>query len=253
MLKIRVIPVLLLKNNRMVKPIRFGKSGERDVGSPVTTAHIYDSQDADELIFLDIEATSSGRAFLTKTLKNVARDCFLPITAGGGIRSLEAIRELLFCGADKVSINTYVVENPSFITEAAAMFGQQCIVVSIDVKKGDAYEVYTERGTRATGLDPVTWARRVAELGAGEILLTSIDQEGTFKGYDLELTRRVADAVRIPVIINGGAGTRQHFVDAVQEGHASAVAGSSIFHFSDSSITQIKSFMYNAGIPIRPI
>lgn len=254
MLKVRVIPVLLLKRKRMVKPVRFGAGGERDVGWPTTTARIYNSQDADELMFLDIDATAESKEFLTATLSDVAKDCFVPITAGGGVRSLKTIQDILASGADKVSLNTYALERPSFITEAADRFGRQCIVVSIDARKtAKGYEVCAERGTKATGRDAAAWAREAANLGAGEILITSIDNEGTQSGYDLELTRRIADAVHVPVIANGGAGTRQHFVDGVRLGGASAVAGSSIFHFTDSNITQIKSFMYNAGLPIRPI
>ncbi len=255
MLKVRVIPVLLLKDERLVKPIKFGEGGERDVGWPVTTARIYNSQDADELIFLDVEASMHGREFLASTLREIASDCFVPITAGGGIRSLKAIQDVLSLGADKVSINAYAVENPAFITEASERFGAQCIVVSIDVRKkvDGSCEVFTHRGTVPTGLEPVEWAKRVAELGAGEILLTSIDREGTLSGYDLELTRLVSESVRIPVIAHGGAGTRQHFVDAVQQAGVSAVAGASIFHFSDSNLSQVKSFMYNAGLPVRPV
>ncbi|OGG79571.1 imidazole glycerol phosphate synthase subunit HisF [Candidatus Kaiserbacteria bacterium RIFCSPLOWO2_01_FULL_54_13] len=255
MLKVRLIPVLLLKGGRMVKPVQFGSGGERDVGWPITTARIYNSQDADELIFLDIEASQIGRNFLLDTLREVARECFVPLTAGGGIRDLETIREMLAAGADKVSVNSYAVESPSFIEKAADMFGSQCIVVSIDAKKRDdgTYEVFTNRGRSASGLLVVEWAKRAAELGAGELLITSIDREGTLEGYDLDLVSMVADSVVIPVIANGGAGTRQHFVDAVRKGHASAVAASSIFHFTDSNLTQVKSFIYNAGIPIRSV
>ncbi|MEK7478406.1 MAG: glycosyl amidation-associated protein WbuZ [Patescibacteria group bacterium] len=255
MLKIRIIPVLLLKNNRMVKPINFGEKGERDVGFPVTTARIYDSQGADELVFLDITATEDGRNFLLDTLSGVARDCFVPLTVGGGIRSIEAINDLLSSGADKVAINTYAVENPSFITEAANKFGGQCIVVSIDVKKNDRgiYEVFINQGKKATGLDAVEWAKKVEKLGAGEILLTSIDREGMMVGYDLDLIKIISEAVSIPVIANGGAGTRQHFADAIKIANASAVAASSIFHFSDSNLSQVKSFLNNSGISVRPI
>lgn len=239
----------------MVKPINFGEKGERDVGFPVTTARIYDSQGADELVFLDITATEDGRNFLSDTLSGVARDCFIPLTVGGGIRSIEAIKDLLSSGADKISINTYAVENPLFITEAANRFGGQCIVVSIDAKKNELgiYEAFTHQGKKATGLDVVQWAKKVEKLGAGEILLTSIDREGTMSGYDLDLIKLVSEAVSIPVIANGGAGTRQHLVDAVKIANASAIAASSIFHFSDSNISQVKSFLDNAGIPIRSI
>lgn len=239
----------------MVKPIRFGEGGERDVGWPVTTSRIYNSQDADELIFLDVTATTDGRMFLLDTLRQVAENCFVPLTAGGGIRSVEDIREILKVGADKISINTAAVDRPNLIKEAAEKFGSQCVVVSIDARKilENKYEVFIHGGRQSTGLDPVDWAKKVVEHGAGEILLTSIDNEGTMQGYDIALIRMVSEAVSVPVIANGGAGTRQHFVDAIQLGRASAVAASSVFHFSDSNITQVKSFMYNAGIPIRPI
>lgn len=253
MLKVRVIPVLLLKSGRMVKPKQFGGLGERDVGFPATTARIYDSQDADELIFIDITATDVGRSFLVDTLRDVSENCFVPITAGGGIRTIDDIAELLRAGADKIVINTSAILNPQFIHEAAAHFGSQCVVVAIDVRKiNDRYIVFTDGGRRDTGLELCAWAERVAALGAGEIFLTSIDHEGMMDGYDLEALRRVVSAVSIPVIINGGAGTRQHFVDAVSRG-ASAVGASSVFHFSDSNLTQVKSFLYNAGVSVRPI
>ena len=255
MLKIRLIPILLLKNGRMVKPIRFGEGGERDVGWPITTARIYDSQDADELIFLDIAATTDGKKVLLDTLHEVASSCFIPLTAGGGVRTVDDIKEILQAGADKAAINTAAVEHPEFVQEAAKKFGSQCIVVSIDVRESMAgsYDVFTYGGKKATGREVVSWAKEVATRGAGEILLTSIDREGTMIGYDLDLVRMVAGAVQIPVIANGGAGTRQHFVDAIELGGASAVAASSVFHFSDSNLTQVKSFMFNAGLATRPI
>lgn len=237
----------------MVKPIKFGEVGERDVGWPATTARIYDSQDADELILLDITAANEGRAFLLNTLREVAENCFVPLTAGGGIRTTGDIGEIIKAGADKVSINTAAVRNPELIHDGARRFGSQCIVVSIDARKNASgtYEVFTNGGKEPTGLDPLTWAKEAVAHGAGEILLTSIDREGTMAGYDLDLIKSIADNVPVPVIANGGAGTRQHFVDAVKVGHASAVAGSSIFHFSDSSLNQVKSFLYNSGVPIR--
>ena len=255
MLKNRLIPVLLLKNNRMVKPIRFGDGGERDVGHPVSTAKIYDSQDADELIFLDINATGEGRAFLLDTLQDVAENCFVPLTAGGGVRSLSDISDILKAGGDKVSINSAAVENPDFIREASRKFGSQCIVVSIDAREvfPGKYEAFIDRGRKATGIDVVSLAKRSADLGAGEILITSIDREGTMVGYDLALIKLISASVNIPIIANGGAGTRQHFVDAINLAGASAVAASSVFHFSDSNLTQVKSFIYNTGVPIRPI
>ena len=255
MLKVRLIPVLLLKKGRMVKPIKFGEGGERDVGWPITTAQIYDSQDADELVFLDVEAGKQGRGFLLDTLEKVAEKCFVPVTAGGGVATLEDFRELLKAGADKVSINTAAMERPELIREAANKFGSQCVVVSIDVRETAPghYEVFTSGGKNPTGLEVAVWAKQAAELGAGEILLTSIDKEGTMAGYDLELIKKVSDAVKIPVIANGGAGNRQHFVEAVNIGRASAVAASSVFHFSDSNLTQVKSYIFNAKVAIRPI
>lgn len=239
----------------MVKPKQFGLQGERDVGFPTTTARIYNSQDADELIFLDISASSEGRNFLIETLNEVSKDCFVPLTAGGGLKNIDDIQQVLRNGADKISINTEAVKNPNFILDASKKFGSQCIVVSIDVKetRPGNYEVFTNRGKNSTGLDPVMWAKQVTDLGAGEILLTSIDREGTMSGYDLNLIKMVSDAVTVPIIANGGAGTRQHFVDAIKKSNASAVAASSVFHFSDSNITQVKSFIFNSGISIRPI
>lgn len=255
MLKVRLIPVLLLKCGRMVKPIKFGEGGERDVGWPLTTARIYDSQDADELVFIDMTATEDGRNFLLDTLREVAVNCFVPLAAGGGVRTIEDIHEILRAGADKILINTAAVENPEFISVAAKIFGNQCIVVSIDVRRTPRgrYVVWTHGGRKKTDYEAVRWAKEAARRGAGEILLTSIDREGTMAGYDLELIRIVTRAVSIPVIANGGAGSRQHFVDAIKIGRASAVAASSVFHFSDSNLTQVKSFIYNSGIPIRPI
>ena len=239
----------------MVKPIRFGQGGQRDVGSPVSTAKIYDSQDADELIFLDANAADEGRAFLLDTLREVAKDCFVPLTAGGGVRSIGDIHEILKAGADKVSINTAAVEDPDFIRKSSKIFGSQCIVVSIDAREASygKYEAFIHGGNKATGIEVSSLAKKAAELGAGEILITSIDKEGTMTGYDLDLVKIITNGVSIPVIANGGAGTRQHFVDAVNIANASAVAASSVFHFSDSNLTQVKSFMYNAGLPIRPI
>lgn len=254
MLKVRVIPVLLLKKGRMVKPKQFGAKGVRDVGWPTTTARIYNSQDADELIFLDIDATSQSRKFLLETLREVAKNCFIPLTAGGGIKTLSYIKEILAAGADKISINTIAVEKPNFIKAASKRFGNQCITVAIDVKKvaSGKYEVFTHGGKRSTGFDPVTFAKLAIKNGAGEILLTSIDNEGMMKGYDLDLLKLFSD-LPVPLIAHGGAGDRQHFVDAVKIGHASAVAAASIFHFSDSNLTQVKTFMHNSGIPVRPI
>lgn len=235
----------------MVKGVRFGDF--RDVGAPVTTAKIYDAQGADELIFLDIEASTEGRGTIIDVVSKVADECFMPLTAGGGVRSLADFRRLLLAGADKVSINTAAVESPGLITEAARQFGAQCVVVSIDSKAGAGGrpEVHTHAGRRPAGLDPVEWARKAASLGAGEILITSVDREGTREGYDLELTRRVAEAVDVPVIANGGVGSLQHFVDGLIDGKASAVAAASIFHFTDQSVIKSKTFMKQAGIDVR--
>jgi len=253
MLKVRLIPVLLLKNGRMVKPKQFGRSGERDVGFPITTANIYNSQDADELIFLDINATTESRSFLTNTLTEVSKKCFIPLTVGGGIKNIQDVETLLRNGADKISINSAAIENPELIRNCSKKFGSQCIVISIDVKKNKSnqYEVFSHRGKNPTGLDPVIWAKTCVEKGAGEILLTNIDREGMMQGYDLELTKTISDSVSVPVIANGGAGTREHFVEAIKIGKASAVAASSIFHFTDSNLTQVKSFISNSGISIR--
>src|SRR3989344_1105636 len=250
MLKVRVIPVLLLRDGRMVKPKQFGAGGERDVGYPATTARIYDSQNADELVFIDLSA-GAGRAFLLDTLKEIAQQCFIPITAGGGIRSLDDVQEVLKSGADKVSINTEALRRPEFITEIAKRYGSQCVVVSIDVRKENGvYEVYCRGGAERAGWTAVAWAKEAAQRGAGELLLTSIDNEGMMGGYELALIKEVSAAVTIPVIAHGGSGNRQDFVDAVWAG-SSAVAAASIFHFSDSNLSQVKSFMHNAGLPVR--
>ena len=253
MLKPRLIPVLLLKNGRMVKPVQFGAGGERDVGWPVTTAKIYNSQDADELIFIDISSGAAKESFLEDTLRKVSEHCFIPLTAGGGVLSIEDFGKLLRAGADKVSINTAAFLNPNLITEAARIFGSQCVVLSIDARKvgENKYVVCTDGGKTTSDRDVISWAKEGVEKGAGEILLTSIDKEGTMKGYDIDLVRLVADAVSVPVIANGGAGHRAHFVEAIYEGHASAAAASSVFHFSDSNIPQVKLFMKNAGVPVR--
>lgn len=254
MLKVRLIPILLLKNGRMVKPIRFGMDGERDVGSPVTTAIVYNSQDADELVFIDINERQDGRGFLSSVLRDVAAKCFVPLTAGGNIRTIDDITEILQSGADKVSINRAALERPEFITEVATRFGSSCTVVSIDAKKvGDHYEVFRDRGRNPTGRELVAWAKEVADRGAGEILLSSIEREGTMEGYDIEMIMQVTEAVSIPVIANGGVGTREHFVDAVKIARASGLGASSVFHFSDSNLTQVKSFLLGRGIEMRPI
>ena len=265
MLKKRLIPCLLLKNGRCVKGVQF--KDFRDTGHPISNAKIYDSQGADELIFLDINATNEGREPLFDIVRTAAEQCFMPLCAGGGISAVEHIHKMLLAGADKVAINTAAVENPALITEGAKIFGAQCIVVAIDVRKvqessgspvspaepemGGKYEVFTHSGTKATGMDPVEWAKKAVSLGAGELLVTSIDHEGMRKGYDLELTRAVADAVNAPVIASGGVGSLQDLVDGITLGHASAVSCGSILHFTDQSVIKAKAYMKNAGLDVR--
>ncbi|MBI4347019.1 MAG: imidazole glycerol phosphate synthase subunit HisF [Elusimicrobia bacterium] len=251
MLKNRLIPVLLLNAGRMVKGVRFGEF--RDVGHPVTTARVYDAQGADELVFLDIQAAREGRGTLADVVMQVAEGCFMPLTVGGGVRSIDDFRRLLKAGADKVSINTAAVERPALISEAAAVFGAQCVVVSIDAKRNaeGRREVATYAGTKFTGLEPVAWAKEAARLGAGELLITSVDHEGAMKGYDLELTRQVAEAVDIPVVAHGGVGTLEHLAQGLREGKASAVAAASIFHFTDQSVIKAKTYLKQAGVEVR--
>jgi cyclase len=233
----------------MVKGVRFGEY--RDVGYPLTTARVYDAQGADELLFLDISATSEKRQTLLEVVSRTADNCFMPLTVGGGVRTLADVRALLLAGADKVAINTEAVLRPEFVREAADRFGSQCVVVSIDVKGSLAGRVWTHAGRTPTVLEPVAWARRVASLGAGEILLTSIDREGTRTGYDLDLTRAVADNVDVPVVASGGVGRLDHLVDGVTVGHASAVAAASIFHFTDQSVIKARAYMRQAGLEMR--
>jgi cyclase len=250
MLKARIIPSLLLREGRCVKGVQF--QNFRDTGNPVTAAKIYDAQGADELLFLDITASTEKRKILFDVVTRTAEECFMPLCVGGGIRTVEDIRKLLLSGADKVSINTAAVERPEFINEAAEVFGNQCIVASIDVRKQDGkYEVYSHCGTTATGLDAVKWAKEAVAQGAGELLVTSIDREGTRKGYDLELISSIADAVEVPVIASGGVGTLQDLVDGIKKGHASAVCAASIFHFTDQNIIKARTYMKQAGIDVR--
>lgn len=251
MLKTRLIPSLLLADGRCIKGVRFGEY--RDVGHPVTAAKVYEAQGADELLFLDIHAASEQRSTLLDIVQQTAEQCFMPLTVGGGVKSVDDIRTLLRTGADKVSINTAALANPDLITEGASEFGDQCIVVAIDHAGDDTgvQRVATGRGGEVTDIDVVDWAVRAAELGAGEILLTSVEQEGTREGYDVATVRRVADAVTIPVIAAGGAGSLQDLVDVVTEGHASAVAAASIFHFTDQSPIKAHSFMKQAGLDVR--
>ena len=253
MLHVRLIPTLTLKDGRIIKTLQFDRY--RDVGHPVTSGKVYDSQDVDELIFLDIISTQEGREPNWKIISAFAEECSMPLTIGGGVAALEHIRKLLQIGADKVSINSAAARRPDFIREAADMFGGQCIVVSIDAKKRESgdYEVLIDGGYEATGLDPVSWAQQAEEMGAGEILLTSIDREGTMMGYDVELIDAVVAAVGIPVIANGGAGILYDLVEAVQTGGASAAACASIFHFTDNKPIKARAFMRQHGVHVRPV
>ncbi|MFN4163316.1 MAG: imidazole glycerol phosphate synthase subunit HisF [Ferrovibrio sp.] len=250
-LKVRVIPCLDVKDGRVVKGVNFVNL--RDAGDPVEQATVYDAAGADELTFLDITASSDARDTLYDVVARTAERCFMPLTVGGGVRVVEDVRKLLLAGADKTSINTAAVNRPEFVREAAEKFGSQCVVVAIDARNvgPGKWEVFTHGGRNATGLDAVEWARRMAAYGAGEILLTSMDRDGTEKGFDLNLTRAVADAVNIPVVASGGVGNLDHFVDGVVQGHASAVLAASIFHFGRHSIAEAKQHMAAAGIPVR--
>ncbi len=253
----RIIPCLDVKDGRVVKGVRF--EGLRDAGDPVEAAAAYDAQGADELAFLDITASAEGRGILLEVVRRTAEAVFMPLTVGGGVRTLEEIRLLLRSGADKVSINTAAVERPAFVEDAARRFGSQCVTVAIDAKRvggpprpgRSGWEVFTHGGRRPTGLDAVEWARRVADLGAGEILLTSMDRDGTRLGYDLELTRTVARAVPVPVVASGGVGSLEHLYEGLAIGEASAVLAASIFHYGEVTVGEAKAFLASRGIPVR--
>ena len=246
----RVIPCLDVTAGRVVKGVNFVSL--RDAGDPVEIAARYDSEGADELTFLDITASSDERDILLHVIEAVASKVFIPLTVGGGVRKVEDVRRLLNAGADKVSINTSAVQNPELVREASGIVGNQAIVVAIDAKKkGASWEVYTHGGRKATGLDAVAWAKRMAEAGAGEILLTSMDRDGTREGFDLGLTRAVRDAVRVPLVASGGAGSADHFAEGVLSGGANAVLGASVFHFGDLTVRQVKEHMRNRGIEVR--
>ncbi len=253
MLKTRIIPCLDVDNGRVVKGVNFVDIV--DAGDPVEQAKIYNAQGADELCFLDITATHQGRDTIIHMVEQVADEVFIPLTVGGGISEISHIRNLLNAGTDKVSINSAAVKNPDFVKEASDKCGSQCIVVAIDAKAkedgSEGWEIFTHGGRKGTGIDAVEWAVKMAEYGAGEILLTSMDRDGTKQGFNLPLTRAISDAVRIPVIASGGVGHLQHLVDGVKEGHASAVLAASIFHFGEYTIKQAKDAMREAGIAVR--
>ncbi|MDP7342359.1 MAG: imidazole glycerol phosphate synthase subunit HisF [Alphaproteobacteria bacterium] len=251
MLKMRIIPCLDVHDGRVVKGVNFVDLV--DAGDPVEQARIYDAQGADELCFLDITATHEGRESMYEVIRRTAEMCFMPLTVGGGVRNTEDVRKLLLAGADKVSINTAAVKRPEFVGEAAEKFGRQCIVVAIDAKESGPgrFEIFTHGGREPTGIEAIGWARRMTELGAGEILLTSMDRDGTKLGFDIELTRAVADAVGVPVIASGGVGVLDHLVAGITEGHATAVLAASIFHFGEHSIGEAKAHMRAAGIAMR--
>ena len=251
MLKTRIIPCLDVKDGRVVKGVNFVDLV--DAGDPVAQARIYDEAGADELCFLDITASHENRDTLYDVVRGTAEQCFMPLTVGGGVRNVDDIRKLLLAGSDKVSINTAAVERPEFVAEGAEKFGSQCIVVAIDAKAVATakWEIFTHGGRNPTGLDAVEWGKRMASLGAGEILLTSMDRDGTKGGFDIGLTRAIADAVAIPVIASGGVGTLDHLIEGVRDGHASAVLAASIFHFGIYSVAEAKAHMAAAGIPVR--
>lgn len=252
MLSVRIIPCLDVNAGRVVKGIRFQEL--RDAGDPVQTAKAYEKQGADELVFLDITASSSERDIIKDVVEETASQCFMPLTVGGGLRSVENIRDMLNAGADKVSLNTAAVLNPDLVSESSSRFGNQCIVVAMDAKWDESigtWRIYTHGGRKPTELLALDWAAEVVRRGAGEILLTSMDADGTKAGYDVRLTRALADSVEVPVIASGGAGTLDHMVDVVKEGHASAVLAASIFHFGEFTINETKEHLAKNGLPVR--
>ena len=251
MLATRIIPCLDVSSGRVVKGINFVDLV--DAGDPVEQARVYNDAGADELCFLDITATHEGRDTIYDVVKRTAAECFMPVTVGGGVRSVDDFRTLLLAGADKVSVNSSAVKDPDLLGRAASRFGRQCVVLAIDARRRNdgGFEVYTHGGRTPTGIDAVDWAVDAAKRGAGEILLTSMDGDGTKDGYDLELTRAVSDAVTIPVIASGGAGNADHMADAVLDGHASAVLAASIFHFGELTVDEVKAVMQNRGIAVR--
>jgi imidazole glycerol-phosphate synthase subunit HisF len=255
MFKVRVIPCLDVKDGRVVKGIKFVNL--RDAGDPVEAAIAYDAAGADELTFLDITASHEDRGIMLDVVRRTAEACFMPVTVGGGVRTIDDIRALLRAGADKVSINTAAVANRTFVKDAAEKFGDQCIVVAIDAKKVSApgeperWEIFTHGGRKPTGIDAIAYARDVVALGAGEILLTSMDRDGTRRGFDIALTRAIADAVPVPVIASGGVGNLDHLVEGIRDGHATAVLAASIFHFGEFTVRQAKQHMAAAGLPMR--
>ena len=254
MFKVRVIPCLDVKDGRVVKGVNFVDL--RDAGDPVEAAIAYDAAGADELCFLDITATHENRGIILDVVRRTAEACFMPLTVGGGVRTVDDIRTLLRSGADKVSINSAAVSRREFVKEAAEKFGEQCVVVAIDAKRvkrggSDRWEIFTHGGRNSTGIDALEYAQEVVALGAGEILLTSMDRDGTRQGFDLPLTRAIADSIPVPVVASGGVGNLDHLVDGIREGHATAVLAASIFHFGEFTIRQAKDYMTRAGLPMR--
>ncbi|UFS75230.1 imidazole glycerol phosphate synthase subunit HisF [Tardiphaga sp. 37S4] len=250
MFKVRVIPCLDVKDGRVVKGVNFVDL--RDAGDPVEAAIAYDAAGADELTFLDINATHENRGTMMDVVRRTAEACFMPLTVGGGVRTVDDIKTLLRAGADKVSINSAAVANRQFVKEAAEKFGDQCIVVAIDAKRsGSRWEIFTHGGRKSTGIDAIEFAQEVVSLGAGEILLTSMDRDGTRSGFDIELTRAIADSIGVPVIASGGVGNLDHLVEGIRSGHATAVLAASIFHFGEFTIREAKDHMVRAGLPMR--